>query len=138
MLCTGIIQHEDRKTFQETLINTCQEIYHDRSDRFIDRLVNYFPSVHINWINHTSFLNLSWSTFLFIKNIFKVFWYTNNFWWLIYIIHIWYYFRERLLRQESFKLKILEIHSFFIDYFFIYSDFNLLYKNIQYFLPFNP
>ena len=29
-LCTGIIENEERKTFQETLINTCQEIYHDR------------------------------------------------------------------------------------------------------------
>lgn len=50
MLCTGIIQHEDRKTFQESLINTCQEIYHDR-ERLLRQDISRWNS-YISFLNH--------------------------------------------------------------------------------------
>jgi len=50
MLCTGIIQHEDRKTFQESLINTCQEIYHER-ERILRQDITRWNS-YISFLNH--------------------------------------------------------------------------------------
>jgi hypothetical protein len=50
MLCTGIIQHEDRKTFQESLINTCQEIYHER-ERLLRQDISRWNS-YISFLNH--------------------------------------------------------------------------------------
>jgi len=52
-LCTGIIENEERKTFQETLINTCQEIYHDR-EKILRQDIN-------KWNSYITFLNLMYA-----------------------------------------------------------------------------
>lgn len=48
-LCIGIIEKEEKETFLESLINTCQELYHDR-----ERLLR--QDIH-KWNSYISFLN---------------------------------------------------------------------------------
>jgi len=48
-LCIGIIEKEERETFLESLINTCQELYHDR-ERVLREDIN-------QWNSYISFLN---------------------------------------------------------------------------------
>jgi len=48
-LCIGIIEKEEKETFLESLINTCQELYHDR-----ERILRQDIS---RWNSYISFLN---------------------------------------------------------------------------------
>jgi len=48
-LCIGIIEKEEKETFLESLINTCQELYHDR-ERILRQEIS-------RWNSYISFLN---------------------------------------------------------------------------------
>jgi len=48
-LCIGIIEKEEKETFLESLINTCQELYHDR-ERLLRQDIQ-------KWNSYISFLN---------------------------------------------------------------------------------